>query len=818
MDSISIQQLRNQAPDTAFNDSYTSLVLGMTEDLSEENRITLLKWAIIFLNQKDDDIQKLGYRIILRYTNLFNDAQPLYEVSLAKGFVPIAKLIEHKNFLERPASILVQELRHVLMERYKQRPNVYLTQGQAALMHFGRTNDNALVVAPTSYGKSDIIISKVRDSLGKRTCILVPSKALIAQTKRRLLSDQSIAKYEQRIITHPDMFRGHEGHFIAVLTQERLLRILQQHPFLSLDLLLVDEAQNLLGNDDRNILLIQVILIALKRNPALLTNFFSPFISSHESIQSPYANYSLKSKHVNEQIKVERFYCYSVETKRLDIYDQFLDKFIPQETLSCDDFGFIRSKMASKNIIYLNKPRHIESVALKLSESPQDTSLSAKISKACQAITDYLHEDYNLLSCIKSGVVYHHGRMPEVIRLYVEDLFSKTKSINHIVTNSTLLEGVNIPAEKIFLLSVGKGGGYLSRSEFRNLIGRVCRFNEIFAADTGSLKMLEPEIYILDGGYQKSNFNMETFVRDKAKVNLKATDEVTNILLKPAVTEEDRLDSKRAIETLENIERHTVSVPEISVRYVESELAKLCFKHNIFEFDVHTFESQLNDNLKNASISEPLTDAGTLIDAISAIFLRNIAHIGNDDFGRLRLEPARKFYSMFLKWRMDGSSYQQIIKYYLGYWQSIEKPQQLIYVGHTWGDKKKDDAEFVEAYVDISEKTKAERVNLAIVKIKDEQDFIEYKLIKYIEILNDLGMLESSLYDRVKYGSSNKKIICLLKNGFSMELAKCLVETYHSYVEFDLPNDGFSIKNALIDKMVENQENNILIFEAQYHL
>lgn len=86
------------------------------------------------------------------------------------------------------------------------------------------------------------------------------------------------------------------------------------------------------------------------------------------------------------------------------------------------------------------------------------------------------YPEYNLLKCIKNGVVYHHGGMPEVIRLYVENIFTKVPELQFIVTNSTLLEGVNIPAEKMFLLTTAIGNRNLRKSEFKNLIGRICTY------------------------------------------------------------------------------------------------------------------------------------------------------------------------------------------------------------------------------------------------------------------------------------------------------------------------------------------------------
>ena len=42
------------------------------------------------------------------------------------------------------------------------------------------------------------------------------------------------------------MYNGNDENIIAVLTQERLLRLLQNNPNLKFDLLVVDEAHNLL--------------------------------------------------------------------------------------------------------------------------------------------------------------------------------------------------------------------------------------------------------------------------------------------------------------------------------------------------------------------------------------------------------------------------------------------------------------------------------------------------------------------------------------------------------------------------------------------
>jgi len=231
-----------------------------------------------------------------------------------------------------------------------------------------------------------------------------------------------------------------------------------------------------------------------------------------------------------------------------------------------------------------------------------------------------------------------------------------------------------------------------------------------------------------------------------------------------------------------------VLISWVDIRYVTSDIAKHCFKNNINEFDIHKYEPTLIENLKESRSDQKINDAKTLLETIGNIFLENIEHDGNDEFVRLKNQAARNFYSLVLSWKMRGASFKEMIAAVLRHWEErLENAKYdqdyKIYVGHSWGEVKRSDEEFVYSYIDLREKTRAQKVNVAIVRIKEEQDFVEYNLMKYIEVLNDLEMLDENFYEQIKYGSSDKKTICLLKNGISMELAKCLLNgKYNLYL------------------------------------
>lgn len=87
---------------------------------------------------------------------------------------------------------------------------VYRTRGQMGLREFNSRESDAIVVAPTSYGKSEMLIDKVASDLQGRTCVLVPSRALIAQTRANIIADDRVRASRVRVLTHPDAFNDYD--------------------------------------------------------------------------------------------------------------------------------------------------------------------------------------------------------------------------------------------------------------------------------------------------------------------------------------------------------------------------------------------------------------------------------------------------------------------------------------------------------------------------------------------------------------------------------------------------------------------------------
>lgn len=810
---LTLQRLKN----TNFPNIYEKFLLNPDEDIDYK---TILSIAIILINSEDKYIQKLGYRIVVLYCNQTNDYNPLYEIAINIGLYPISKFIYESIYKEIYDESLFLELNEAFMEIYK-KDNLYQSFEQKNLLDFFNNNlNNSLsIVAPTSYGKTDLIISLLEQSNDKNICILTPTKSLLAQTKHRIASTK--IKGITKIITHPEMYTGKESNIIAVLTQERLLRLLRKDSSLKFDYVIVDEAHSLLNKSERDILLASVIIMLEKRNPNVVLKFLTPFLNEAKNLSMKFSEITYKEYYVKEFIKSEKFYIYDFKQGNgtLQFYDQFMNSFYNVGSeLMVDDISFVENMKSAKNIVYLNKPVDIENFSTRLSNI-QNMVDSLKIDKACKDIAEYVHPQYNLLQFLKKGVIYHHGSVPDSIRLYIEQLYTDITEIDYVITNSTLLEGVNLPAERMFILDNKKGKGLLSPSNFKNLIGRVCRFSDIFQSDS-SLNKLSPHIYLVNSKYYSSNADISGFLSRVAKIDKHIADDPQNVLLKSTeITESNKENYTSALEFIENYENGIVEKND-TIRYTTTEIGKACFLNNINEVPVFDIENKLQykvDMLRGKNYV--IDDAVTLMSVIDEVFFTYIP-TNNQNFTyqsihRLRNKSAQKFYTMFLNWRIKGASYSEMIKSFLKYWESliINESSTVVFVGR-WGDLTRGGHQ--PLWTDIKIKNVSQRINLAIVRIKEEQDFLDNVIIKYIEVLNDLGFLQESFYLKIKYGTDDKRIITLVKNGISLSLSNLIVDKYLTYIKLDVTNSTVLLMKEILSAMRSNDENQVLINEISY--
>jgi hypothetical protein len=138
----------------------------------------------------------------------------------------------------------------------------------------------------------------------------------------------------------------------------------------------------------------------------------------------------------------------------------------------------------------------------------------ARLSELAGDIEREIHSDYYLAKIIRKGVAYHIGYLPSAIRMRIEDLF-REGSISTMFCTSTLLEGVNLPADNLLIMGSKISRSKMTPIDFRNLIGRVGRIeynlhgNVFFVSEKNKTKK-EEYIELLDKNVPEQVLSIES--------------------------------------------------------------------------------------------------------------------------------------------------------------------------------------------------------------------------------------------------------------------------------------------------------------------
>ena len=122
---------------------------------------------------------------------------------------------------------------------------------------------------------------------------------------------------------------------------------------------------------------------------------------------------------------------------------------------------------------------------------------------------------YYLAEMVRYGIAYHIGYLPASIRARIEELF-KSGNITVMFCTSTLLEGVNLPADNLFIMENKIFLSEMNTIDFRNLIGRVGRIsfnlygNVYFVAERNSKITTDDYVRMLEQTIPEQSLSITT--------------------------------------------------------------------------------------------------------------------------------------------------------------------------------------------------------------------------------------------------------------------------------------------------------------------
>ena len=762
------------------------------DKLLKTEYIHLLRFADILSNSSNPEARNKSYQIIsILNHNYKND--PIYRtyskaVFSKLGNFPAIQYLKEKdeNFSELPFDRNLEKNVKKIIQAVPDSDGLIFTDTQYQLFTELTNSSFFSFSGPTSMGKSFIIKSFIKKALSNKPpenlVIMVPTRALINQFALDLNKELEdiLKEFNYKIITNSNVTEFSEAisnNYIFVLTPERLISYLSQKNNPSLGFIFVDEAHKIASEKDiRSVTSYIAIQNTLKRYPNINLYFASPNVSNPEIFLSLFKKEINNSFHTIESPVSQNLFF-------INLLDKSITHYIDNKPYENQTNFFNQLKETNQVIRYLgdgdNNIIYCNSKALTIEKSREfylqikneNIKISKEVKKAIRKIRGYVHKDFYLATFLKSGIAYHYGNLPQIVRNIIEDLYRK-EYIQYVFCTSTLLEGVNLPAKNIFILNNKNGLSTFTQIDFWNLAGRAGRFSKELSGNIYCIKDDEKNwksIEILN----KKEIILKPTVASKTD-NDKNLKKIESILLNKDIKGTQL--EKNIFEYIANI--ICIDTMEIDTEY-QSPLIRQLIENN--KQIIIECATKKTDNLK-----VPLT----ILNSNQSINL----NIQNKVYHELSEKPIKlpskidyniclklldKFYELY-EWNHTEKDLKskKSLKYYaflMNQWINGISLSQIINEAISYKDSKNSDFYINHKLVGNFDKNDIKHVNALISNIIEEiEKILRYDLEKYFNhyylILTHLLGEENAganWAQFLEYGTQNRLIIALQNLGLS---------------------------------------------------
>lgn len=712
--------------------------------------------------------------------------------------------------------------------------------------------------APTSMGKSFIMRMFIKDEImhgaQKNYALIVPTKALINEVRTKVIDDLGgekntekinyLARCNYSVVTAASdiALEDESQNFILVMTPERLLYLLIAKPHFDLDYLFIDEAHKLSGKNSRAPFYYKVVdkLVRRQKKPHFI--FASPNIPNPQV----YLRLMLNAEEGDEEALaityspvVQIKFLVDLQKGQIEVYNEhapeeqcrILLANINGNGIEVNDFLLaietqnrrLPEEERRQSIVYYNGRNKAVNAAQAFFErvkpnGPRNDPLLDSLSKDIQ---EEVHQWYYLAEMVRYGIAYHIGYLPASIRARIEELF-KSGNITVMFCTSTLLEGVNLPADNLFIMENKIFLSEMNTIDFRNLIGRVGRIsfnlygNVYFVAERDSKITTGDYVRMLGQTIPEQSLSIAT----DPDVLKKVEKQYVADILKSGRSEIPRrvnpegkyLQSEESYEMM----RRFATILQGDIVHDRDTLVRREFSDFLTPAD----EEHIRETFKDAEV-KPDDDINTSVDQtrnlITAIrrernplhypelingktsypdvvgFLDELAEVFNweeYETSTLGKPSLRSWYAVILCQWMDGGGLKYIMDRALDYHEQNPYPFWINKYGPpgTYNPNSQEHHNIVFGdTLEVIENIILYSISNYFLRFSNE-----YRKIKGEEALN-----RNNWYEYVEFGTTNPLTILLQRSGFSREAARYIKEHRGEFVIRDGSTGQLKLSPAL---------------------
>ena len=681
---------------------------------------------------------------------------------------------------------------------------------------------------PTSMGKTFVVQTYIQQQIEKGStknfAIIVPTKALINEVRNNmaLALQNKLHRLNYCIVTSSgDLLLQQNHHFIFIMTPERLHHMIIERNNIQIDFLFIDEAHKISARGGRSSFYYKILTQLKIRQEMPTVIFASPNIPNPEVYLEiiPEIEENQMKRLVSKFAPVCQFkFFLNVPERNGYYYNDYLKEFercytIPEGQQLCDIVSSIgRDK---QNVVYCSSRRSvIEQSVLYAKNFPilNNNELNA----LAKEIRKEVHNDCFLADLIERGVAYHIGYLPANIRLNIEQCF-ESGSLRTIFCTSTLVEGVNLPADNLFITSCKNGSSIMNEVDFKNLIGRVGRikynlygnvilvrldekikkenYEELLKKDVPpqnlplDIKNNEQHIVELmrdlsDGDIEMGICHETTTEQDFAalrKFGLMYINDLANDIETPVTKKFDNFITDRQKTIIKENFPKEKTADDITVSY--DQMINL---HDAIVNGLHYPELNVEDNEVDF---EEVVDFMMKLRKIFKWDIYEKDTLGKP--GNKRLDSVIRWYSTILLRWIRGNGLQAIVSSAIKFKE--DNPDTGVWIGKYKIFERYDFSKYHKNFVIGESLSVVENVLLFSISNYFRKFSLEYKAI------HNLDRFENDWYEYVEYGTTNPDTIFLQQVGFTRE-SSLYIQKPTNYEKYIVEIEGKKkIKRSIFD-------------------
>lgn len=702
--------------------------------------------------------------------------------------------------------------------------NKYFFHSQKAI--YNRLDDELFSYSgPTSMGKSLLMRMFIKEQIvsghKENYAIIIPTKALVSEITSSIIQDLTtlLEEKDYKVVNSAGSSMLEEQHnFIFILTPERLLYLLISNPTVNINYLFIDEAHKISANDGRSAFYYKIVDMLQERENKPHVIFASPNIPNpdiylqliHNAATNNNTSISTRYSPVSQLIYLVdmvdgKISLYNETTKKMSAISNIKPNVDSLEVVE----KIIKQSPGKQSIVYSNSKDKAIDMAIRFSKQLQPKNDPA-LNALAKEIKNEIHDTYYLADLIKCGIAYHVGYLPNHIRTSIEKCFREHK-IDVLFCTSTLVEGVNLPADNLFIMSRKNGLKDLSQVDFKNLIGRVGRieynlFGNVFVFRNEAKTPESKYLKLIESNVPEQKISLVSTLTRAQKACIVESLLTGNIEFpicnKNQTNDEYSLMRKFGLILLRDIIRSRNSVVKDAFKdflspETEATIRKK-FNYSVQQDDDINISVDQTKRLTNAianGLSYPQSSNGTFNYAEMISFLYKLADI----FKWEKYEPGtlghrdeqgqysfiRWYATILIQW-MEGKGLNNIISEAIRYKQKHKTSQVKINnILYTYDDSRLHKNAVIAETLTIID-------NVVLFSLANY--FLRFSTV--YKQYHNMDSFENDWYEYVEYGSTNKLTILLQRNGFSREASEYIKQNKNKYV-IDTPT-GPKLSNDLL--------------------